>query len=263
MRNYKRWCLAICTVFLFISCPGIWGQDSTPPDQAKSGLTTAGAAKTEIPAIDPIIEKAIEDRVENIYERKYRDSDKILTSAQWLVTVVIGIVTFIIGLIIFITYRNITDKYKEAIDEIQAMSQVEITKLNKKIDRISQIINELNEKTIKTGNDVIKKIKISQADAYYDIAASSINKGRYELALDFLVELYASKYRLRDVCYHIGICYKNMKEPDYPQAIEFFEMAKQEAEKEGKEGMVTSIQREIDDTRALLQKKDDKKGAES
>lgn len=239
MKIFKRCFLLIFTLFLFISNIGALAQNPTASARAKAGIKGDNLAILGSQNIDPSFEKEIETIVERSHEKNHKNSDKILINAQWIITAVIAIVTFLIALLFYISYRYISDKSEEAISNIQI-------KLNEKL-------NELHEKIDESEKDVNNKIKNTQAYTYYNIAIASLNKKRYSIALEFLLDLYSSNYRLRDVCYHIGICYKNLEEPDYPQALKFFEKARKEVS-EGKIGLIKTIEREIDETRALLKK---------
>lgn len=271
MKGFKRNFFIIVVVFFILSRIESLAQNPTPPDQSKSTITVNNAS--DCPSA-----KNIEEIAEKVYERNYKISDKILTNAQWLVSIVMTAYGIILGFLSYLTYRHVVAQAEIEIASIKSKSKEAIKNLKPKLDAAEKAIKDLKPKlyeaeqvkkelnsrldeTIKNLNDTIAivekevniKIKSAQAAAYYDIAISAIEKKRYDLALDLFLVLYKSNYRLREVCYHIGICYKNLAQPDYPLALQFFEIARVEAENSGKEGMVNTIQREIDATRALSQ----------
>lgn len=256
MNKFKKKGLGILVLFLLLSYSGSMAQKSDADIkknlediEKKINALNESLKSIKDQYIDLKTEKRIEEIAEKIYLKKYKNSDDYLKQAQWIVLVLFGIFPIIIWVLSYYVVKN----WKRQLNDIKKASRKGLNALEKKNKECDEVIKLLSEKLNNIEKEVNRKIKITQAAAYYDIAVSSLNKQRYDFALELLLELYSSNYRLRDVCYHIGVCYKSLEEPDYPRALEFFEKARAEAEKDGKEGLVKTIQREIDATRALMQ----------
>jgi len=254
MSKFKKWGFVIFILFLLLNYSGSMAQKSDADIkknlediEKKINALNESLKSIKDQYIDLKTEKRIEEIAEKIYLKKYKNSDDYLKLAQWIVLVLFGIFPIIIWVLSYYVVKN----WKRQLNHIKNASGKGLNDLEKKNKECDEVIKLLSEKLNNIEKEVNRKIKITQAAAYYDIAVSSLNKQRYDLALELLLELYSSNYRLRDVYYHIGVCYKNLKEPDYPRALEFFGKAREAAINDGKEGMVATIQREIDATSAL------------
>jgi tetratricopeptide (TPR) repeat protein len=157
-----------------------------------------------------------------------------------------------------------TEKAKEEIKSLQEASQKALKSLEdrfekvvtKEMEKAKEEIKSLQEASQKElefledriGKGVAKVTKEARAKTYYDLAVSLEDDEKFDVALTFLKPLYKSNnYRLRDVCFHMGTCYKYLNEPQ--QALKFFEEAKNIAEEKGKDILVKTIQKEIDEVR--------------
>lgn len=197
------------------------------------------------------LERNIEEKIEEIYEKKHKNSDDILLHGQWIVAVVLGIFTIFFGFLAYFSYRSLAIKAESEILVIRDKAKEAKEAVNV-LEREIENVKTNVEKKIKY--DVKRLIKRARAKSYYDIAVSSIIDEKYGFALEFLLPLHKSNYRLNQVCYHIGFCYKNIKE--YSKALIFFEEAKGRAEDENMAIIVTKIQSEIEEIQQILKEID-------
>lgn len=240
MRRVKILVVIFSIYFFFLSNSELMAQN--PPDEDKKldektiKVKPDALNSTINITIDQYIDSKITEKIEEIteknYKKKHEISDKILLHAQWLVTFLLAF----FGILGFLTYRHLEKKAEIEINSIQTQSKRALDNLNEKINTIE--------------SEVTKTVKYIQARAYYDIATSNITKKKHKFALEFLLPLYRSNYELLNVCFHIGTCYKHLT--NFQQALEFFEEAKTKAQEEGKESLINTIQKEIDEVRAKL-----------